>query len=40
VLAGPGYHFDETKIGKASLTNHLTVTEGQMEYEWAISWQS
>jgi hypothetical protein len=29
-----GYHFDEKKIGRAVLLNSLTVTEGQIEYEW------
>ncbi len=29
-----GYHFDESKIGRADLLNPLTVTSGQIEYEW------
>jgi hypothetical protein len=29
-----GYHFDETKIGRTGLVNPLTVTSGQIEYEW------
>jgi hypothetical protein len=29
-----GYHFDETKIGRTVLLNPLTVTEGQIDYEW------
>jgi hypothetical protein len=28
------YHFDEKKIGRPSPLNLLTVTEGQIEYEW------
>jgi Pyrimidine dimer DNA glycosylase len=30
-----GYHFDEKKIGGTVLLIPLTVTEGQIEYEWA-----
>ena len=30
-----GYHFDEKKIGKTVRLNPLTVTEGQIEYEWS-----
>jgi len=29
-----GYHFDEKKIGRIRPLNPLTVTEGQIEYEW------
>jgi len=29
-----GYHFDEKKISRTALLNPLTVTEGQIEYEW------
>ena len=29
-----GYHFDEKKIGGTVLLIPLTVTEGQIEYEW------
>jgi hypothetical protein len=30
-----GYHFDGKKIGHIALLSPLTVTEGQLEYEWA-----
>jgi len=29
-----GYHFDESKISRTDLVSPLTVTEGQLEYEW------
>lgn len=29
-----GYHFDVTKIGSVVLLNPLTVTDGQIDYEW------
>ncbi len=29
-----GYHFDESKIRRTELVNPLTVTDGQIEYEW------
>ena len=29
-----GYHFDETKIGRIAPLSPLTVTEGQLGYEW------
>jgi hypothetical protein len=29
------YHFDETKIGRVVPSSPLTVTEGQLEYEWS-----
>jgi hypothetical protein len=29
-----GYHFDEKKIGGVVPLEPLTVTEGQLEYEW------
>ena len=29
-----GYHFDGKKIGRIRILSPLTVTEGQIEYEW------
>jgi hypothetical protein len=29
-----GYHFDEMKLGQVRPLSLLTVTEGQLEYEW------
>ncbi len=29
-----GYHFDESKIGSIVSLSPLTVTDGQIEYEW------
>ena len=30
-----GYHFDRSKLGAARTRTRLTVTRGQLDYEWA-----
>jgi len=29
-----GYHFDEKKIGRGDIAEPMSVTRGQLEYEW------
>jgi hypothetical protein len=32
--ANRGYRFDATKIGRSRCDDHLSVTRGQLDYEW------